>query len=62
MKKTVRSNSAGTAAYHEGPPEIDFAGRRWTLGSEQPINRAEFDALQARPDAAPFAFTFTEEK
>jgi hypothetical protein len=60
-KKTASpaSAAAGQAAYHDGPPEIEFAGRRWLRGRAQPLTDAEFAALQARPDAAQFGFTFT---
>lgn len=58
-KKPPVMSQSGTASYRDGPPEINFAGRRWLRGIAQPIVRADFEALQARPDAAPFAFTFT---
>jgi len=59
-KDTIKPAETGTAAYHDGPPEIEFAGRRWIIDQDQPMIRAEFDALQARADVALFAFTFTE--
>lgn len=51
----------GRAAYHDGPPEIEFAGRRWLRGQAQALTADEFAALQARPDAAGFGFIFDKE-
>lgn len=53
--------ATGRAAYHDGPPEIEFAGRRWRRGQAQTLTTAEFDALQERPDAAGFGFIFDKE-
>lgn len=36
------------AAYHAGPPTATFCGRLWTRGQAQDINRAEWEAMQAR--------------
>jgi len=58
-KKTESASATGKAAYHDGPPEIEFAGRRWLRGKAQALTDAEFAAVQARPDAAQFGFTFT---
>ena len=57
-KKQESVGSEGLAAYHDGPPEIEFAGRHWRLGTPNPIDRAGFEALQQRPDAQPFDFRF----
>ncbi|GEM_PF-6639390 len=52
-------NDAATliyVAYHAGPPEIQFAGRRWVKGAAQALTTEEWGALRSRPDAAAFEF------
>lgn len=57
-KRTAAQPNAGRAAYHQGPPEIEFAGRRWQIGVSQPLTDAEFAAMQARGDFDHFGFTY----
>lgn len=52
---------AGRAAYHAGPPAIEFGGRRWQRGQAQTLTADEFAALQSRADAALFGFIFDKE-
>lgn len=59
MRSKTETGGIGLAAYHAGPDEIGFAGRAWRIGQPQPMRPDEFKALAARPDAAPFDFTFT---
>ncbi len=47
-------------AYHDGPPEIQFAGRRWLRGVIQPVTAQEWTAMQSRPDCASFGFAEAE--
>lgn len=61
-KKAAASTEQGNVAYHDGPPQIEFVGLIWFRDLARPFSRADFEALQARPDAAPFAFTFTPEE
>lgn len=59
-KKTPAAQpESGTAAYRAGPPEIEFAGRRWLINVAQPVSADEAEALLAHPHAAAFDFTFT---
>lgn len=49
----------GKVAYHKGPPELEYFGRHWVRGIEQPMTKADFDTLLGRPDAVHFNFVFT---
>lgn len=44
-------------AYHDGPPEIQFAGRRWLRGAAQPVGTDELQAMKKRRDFAAYRFT-----
>lgn len=44
------------AAYHAGPPEIQFLGRRRLLGVPHPVTKDEWAAMRARPDFKQFDF------
>lgn len=44
-------------AYHDGPPEILFAGRRWVRGIAQPVGAEELEAMKKRRDFAAYRFT-----
>jgi hypothetical protein len=57
-KKTAAPTHTGRAAYHQGPPEIEYAGRRWQIGVSQPLTDAEFAAMQERGDFDHFGFTY----
>jgi len=59
--RTYKRESAACrqAAYHDGPPEIAFAGRAWQRGQPQAVTEQEWLAMQARPDFAGFAFAET---
>lgn len=48
------------AAYHDGPPEIQFAGRRWLRDMPQDLTAQEWAAMQARPDFKHFDFTLED--
>ncbi|MBZ0104644.1 MAG: hypothetical protein K8H84_03345 [Sulfuricella denitrificans] len=48
-------------AYHAGPPDIQFCGRRWLRGAAQPVTQAEQAAMRKRPDFAGFNFIVEEE-
>ncbi len=56
----VKTKTASTAllqvAFHQGPPQISFAGRNWQRGVAQPVTADEWAAMQARGDFAPFDF------
>jgi hypothetical protein len=43
-------------AYHAGPPDIQFCGRRWARGVAQPLTQAEQAEMRARPDFKQFNF------
>lgn len=43
-------------AYHDGPPEIHFAGRRWLRGVGQRLTLAEFEGMQSRRDFSTYRF------
>jgi hypothetical protein len=44
-------------AYHEGPCDIGFCGKRWKRGEAQPITQAEWQAMQLRADFKHYQFT-----
>ena len=44
-------------AYHDGPPEIHFAGRRWQRGVAQPVTIAELEGVRPRRDFSAYRFT-----
>lgn len=48
-------------AYHAGPPEIEFAGRRWQRGVEQSVSADQLSAMCARPDFSIFSFAVAGE-
>lgn len=48
--------SVRQVAYHVGPPELFFGGRYWLRGAPQEVTDAEWGAMQARADFAPFQF------
>lgn len=58
MGKKSTAPHTGRAAYHQGPPDIEFAGRRWQIGVSQPLTDAEFSAMQQRADFDHFGFTY----
>ncbi len=43
-------------AYHDGPPDIQFCGRRWARGVAQALTQAEQAEMRARPDFKHFNF------
>ena len=43
-------------AFHQGPPQISFAGRNWQRGVPQSVTAGEWAAMQARGDFGPFDF------
>ena len=47
-------------AFHQGPPQISFAGRNWQRGVPQSVTAEEWAAMQARSDCAPFDFRPTQ--
>lgn len=47
-------------AYHAGPPEIQFSGRRWLIGAAQKVTGREWTTMQVRPDFKQFDFKLEE--
>lgn len=47
-------------ACHDGPPEIQFSGRRWLRGVKQEMTEKEWAAMQERPDFKHFDFKLEE--
>jgi len=43
-------------AYHDGPPAIGYFGSRWERGKSKSVSSADWDAMRARADCAPFDF------
>lgn len=57
-KRTTTTANTVSATYHDGPPEIEFLGRRWQKGVSQTITDTEFSAMQHRTDVGFFGFTY----
>lgn len=43
-------------AYHDGPPDIIFAGRTWRRGVPQPVTRQELRSMTRRAGWVVFDF------
>ena len=43
-------------AYHDGPPEIGYAGLSWQRGVVKEVTAHTWSVMQARSDFAPFDF------
>lgn len=43
-------------AYHDGPPAIQYFGRRWERGAPQEVSPDDWAAMQERADFPPFQF------
>lgn len=43
-------------AYHDGPPEIGYAGLTWRRGEHKEITDHTWTVMKARGDFAPFDF------
>lgn len=49
-------------AYHDGPPEIRFAGLPWRRGVADTISAEKWAEMQARGDFREFDFRIEKEK
>jgi len=55
-KAAAAAPQPSRVAYHQGPPEVHFAGRVWRQGDSQPVTDAEWAAMQKRADFGHFDF------
>lgn len=49
------------AAYHDGPPEMHFAGRLWLQGVPQTVSDEEWSRIVARSGPEHYGFALIEE-
>ena len=62
MSKTQPKPAAGEIvqfAYHDGPPDIVFAGRAWRRGAAQPVTAEELKSMTRRAGWVVFDFRRT---
>lgn len=55
-KKMISIIEDVRAAYHDGPPSIQFYGRGWQRGVAQTVTPGDWAAMQARGDFGEFGF------
>lgn len=54
--KPAASNGDVRVAYHDGPPEIHFAGLTWRRGVADTVTAEKWAEMQARGDFKEFDF------